>query len=411
MPAARAFARYSAVTFTFILVGSYAFSQSGGQTGGNTGGNTGGTSRGAPTNPRPSTPPQRQPEDRRPVFLSGRVVLDDGTPPTERVSIERVCNGRVRRETYSDSHGQFSMQLGAEMQVFQDATVGSADSMRGMGMGESYPSPNSMASGLANPGVTARELMGCELRASLPGFRSDSISLAGRQLFDNPDVGTIVLHRIGKVEGTRISMTTLKAPKDAKKAYERGTNLLKKKKPAEAAEEFTKAIAFYPKFADALVRLGEIYDGQGRSDDAATLFQQAIDADPQLIPPYFHLAMIAGHKQDWKRMAELSDRVLALNAYEYPAAYYFNAVANYNLQKLDVAEKNARAARRLDSQYHIPKVDVLLANILLQRNDYAGAAEHLRSFLKYVPAGDEASMARQLLGQTESKLAAAPNPQ
>ena len=408
MPAARAFARYSAVAFTFLLVGSYAFSQTGGQ-----GGNTGSSgSRSAPAVTRPSTPQQRQPQERRLVFLSGRVVLDDGTPPPERVSIERVCNGRVRRETYSDSQGQFSMQLGAEMQVFQDATVGSSfDSMRGMGMGESNSSPSSMAAGPSNPGLTTRDLMGCELRASLPGFRSDSISLAGRQLFDNPDVGTIVLHRLGKVEGTRISVTTLKAPKDAKKAYDRGTNLLKKKKPAEAAEEFAKAVAIYPKFADALVQLGEIYGDQGRDQEAATVFQQAIDADPQLIPPYFHLALIAGRKQDWKRMAELSDRALALNAYEYPAAYYFNAVANYNLQKLDVAEKNARAARRLDSQYHIPKIDLVLANILLQRNDYAGAATQLRSFLKFVPSGDDAAVARQLLGQTESKLAAAPNPQ
>jgi predicted Zn-dependent protease len=106
----------------------------------------------------------------------------------------------------------------------------------------------------------------------------------------------------------------------------------------------------------------------------------------------------------------LSERVLALNAYEYPAAYYFNAVANYNLHKFDVAEKNARAARRLDSQYQIPKIDMLLANILLGRNEYAGAAEQLRTFLKYVPSGNEASMARQLLGQTESKLAAGPGP-
>jgi tetratricopeptide (TPR) repeat protein len=409
MPAVRAFARYSAITFIVLLGGSYAFSQSGGQTGGSTGG--GSTTRSAPA-PRPSTPQQRQPEERRPVFLSGRVVLDDGTPPQERVSIERVCNGRVRRETYSDSQGHFSMQLGAEMQVFQDATVGSSfDSMRGMGMGESNSSPSSMATGPANAGVTTRDLMGCELRASLPGFRSDSISLAGRQLFDNPDVGTIVLHRIGKVEGTRISVTTLKAPKDAKKAYERGTNLLKKKKSAEAAEEFAKAVAIYPKFADALVQMGEIYNDQGREEEAATAFQQAIDADPQLIPPYFHLALIAGRKQDWKRMAELSERALALNAYEYPAAYYFNAVANYNLQKLDVAEKNARAARRLDSQYHIPRIDLVLANILLRHNDYAGAATQLRSFLKYVPSGDDATMARQLLGQTESKLASAPNPQ
>jgi tetratricopeptide (TPR) repeat protein len=405
MSATRPFARYSAVTFILIVFSAYAFSQTGGTTGGSTG-SRGGRSA-PPTTSRPSREPQQQ-EQRRPVFLSGRVVLDDGTTPTERVAIERVCNGRLRREAYTDSQGHFGLQLGAEPQVFQDASIGSMDTMRNPGMGD--PSlPTSMSSGF-NAGVTARELMGCELRASLPGFRSDSISLAGRQLFDNPNVGAIVLHRMGKVEGTRISVTTMQAPKDAKKAYERGTKLLKKEKPAEAAEEFARAVALYPKFADALMQLGEIYAGQGRGEEAATLYHQAIDADPQLIQPHLHLAVIAGRQQDWKRLAELSERVLTLNAYEYPAAYYFNAVANYNLHKLDLAEKNARAARRLDSQYQIPKIDLLLANILLGRNEYAGAAEQLRTFLKYVPSGNEASMARQLLGQTESKLAAGPGP-
>jgi hypothetical protein len=67
------------------------------------------------------------------------------------------------------------------------------------------------------------DLIGCEIRAALPGFRSDLVNLIGRRSFDNPDVGTIVLHRLGNVEGTTISVTSLRAPKDARKAFEKGT--------------------------------------------------------------------------------------------------------------------------------------------------------------------------------------------
>jgi Tfp pilus assembly protein PilF len=409
MPAARLVPKCSAIAVWILLFGLCALLPSAAQTGGNTSG--GSTTKGSPPASTRTTPPPQQ-QERRPVFLSGRVVLDDGTPPAERVAIERVCSGLTRRETYTDSQGQFSMQLGAEPQVFQDATVGSAfDASRGPGMGDLSGSSPSRSMGMPSTGVTTGDLMSCELRASLPGFRSDTISLAGHQLFDNPDVGTIVLHRLGKVQGTRISITTMKAPKDARKAYERGASLLKKQRPVEAEEEFGKAVALYPQYADALVRLGEIRADQGHNDEASALLQRAIDADPQLIPPYFDLALIAGHKQEWQRMADLSDRALALNAYEYPVAYYFNAVANYNLHKLEVAERNARAARRLDSQHHIPRIDLVLANILLRRNDYAGAAEQLRSFLKYAPSGEDATTARELLGQTESKLAVAPKPQ
>ena len=341
------------------------------------------------------------------MFLSGRVMLDDGTEPQERASIERVCNGRVRREAYTDSHGQFGFQLGAEMQGFQDATVGgSLDPMRSASVfGNSQAS--GAPSGMAIQGVTQRELMGCELRANLAGFRSDSITLAGRQLLDNSSVGTIVLHRIGKVEGASISATSLKAPRDAKKAFERGQNLLKKGNKAEAAGEFSKAIQLYPMYAEALAQLGDIYANQGRNEEAKKLYGQAVEGDPRFLPPYFGLAQLAAREKDWKAVAELSGRALALNAYEYPVAYLFDAAANYNLHNFDRAEKSARAGQRLDSQHRLPRIDFILANVLMQRGDYAGAAEQLRSFLNHAPPGAEADEARGMLAGTESRLAAA----
>ena len=70
-------------------------------------------------------------------------------------------------------------------------------------------------------------MAGCELRASLAGFRSDVVNLSGRRMFDNPDVGTIILHRQANVEGTTISRTTLEAPKDARKAYDKAREALR----------------------------------------------------------------------------------------------------------------------------------------------------------------------------------------
>src|ERR1700758_4896867 len=52
----------------------------------------------------------------------------------------------------------------------------------------------------------------CELRASLGGFVSQTINLTGRTTMDNPDVGTIMLHRMGAAEtATTVTATTLKA--------------------------------------------------------------------------------------------------------------------------------------------------------------------------------------------------------
>src|SRR5512140_3249227 len=43
----------------------------------------------------------------RPIFLSGKVVLEDGTPPPDSVMIQRVCGSVVRPEGYTDSKGRF----------------------------------------------------------------------------------------------------------------------------------------------------------------------------------------------------------------------------------------------------------------------------------------------------------------
>ncbi len=376
---------------------------------GGSGGSGSNATKSAPTSTttaRPNSVPQIQ-QERRLVFVTGKVVIDDGTEPTERVAIERVCNGLARREAYADSHGQFGFQIGGQSQIFQDATVGSN---YGFTRGSDFGGSTLSQSGTANPatqGVTQQELMGCELRASAPGFRSDNLSLAGRQLFDNPNVGTIVLHRLGKVEGTRVSATSLKAPKEAKKAFEKAEKDLTKGNKQEAAAELNKAIVAYPKYAEALALLGQIDAADGKSAEAKKLFEQAIDADKQFLEPYFGLAVLASKESDWQAASNYSERALALNAYEYPVAYYYHAAANYNLQKLDIAEKSARTARRLDSQHKIPRIDYLLANILVRKGDYPGAAEQLKSFLAYQSSGPDADAAREMLKEAEQRIATA----
>src|SRR5215467_14095380 len=80
---------------------------------------TGGTSSTTRGNP-PRTPNTPDPS-MQPVFLSGKVLLDGGGVLPEPVAIERICNGVVRREGYTDFKGQFEFQVGVNM-TFQDAS-------------------------------------------------------------------------------------------------------------------------------------------------------------------------------------------------------------------------------------------------------------------------------------------------
>ncbi len=386
------------------------------------GGAPGGT---APPTPSPSIPTpsttgrERQqipqlgeqqpfPEMRRPIFLSGKVILEDGTPPPEPVVIERVCNGVVRPEGYTDSKGRFSIELGRNALMMADASVGSAADAGFGGMGGLSSQRGSMAN-LGNPmgGLSERDLIGCELRASLPGYQSQVVMLSGRRLFDNPDVGTILLKRLGNVEGTTISMTSLSAPKDARKAYEKGREAVAKKKWNEAQKQLEKAVQLHPEYAAAWFELGRAFEFQNNAAQAREAYGKALAADPKFINPYLQLAGIAARERNWEEVAEITDRILQLNPFDFPGAYFYNAVANFNLRKLDAAEKSAKEALKLDTRNRFPKVNHLLGLILAQKHQFASAVTHLRNYLTLVPDAPDAETVKKQLAEVEQFAAQA----
>lgn len=371
-----------------------------------------------PTNPGRSPFPGNDPTmDRnrfpemqnRPIFISGKVMMEDGTPPPDSVTIERVCNGQVRPEGYTNSKGTFSIELGRNTNMLADASTSTGlddgtfgrdpfggAARRGMG---GFGAPNS--------GLSERDLIGCEIRANLAGFRADSVNLAGRRFMDNPDIGTIVLRRIANVDGYTFSMTTALAPKEAKKSYEKALGLVKKNKTAEALVEIEKATAAYPKYAIAWYDQGRLYEEQKRPADAARAFQSAIAADSKYVKPYLNLAYLHAAGGQWEPAAEISAKGVKLNPFEYPQLHFINGLANLNLGKLDVAEKAAREAGKLDPKGRMPKVDQLLGVILAQKNDISGAKQSFANYLKKDPNAADAEQVRAQLAKLEEAPAAA----
>jgi hypothetical protein len=285
------------------------------------GGATGapGTAPGGPTVRTPSTnTPGRTPTNpsidlNRGIFLSGRVTMDDGTPPPEPVRIERVCaGGAPRAEAYTDSKGRFSFQLGQSTGITQDASFEDFGSP-GQQQGARMPQSNGRAG--QDPAIGQRvprqqDLMGCEIRAALPGFRSDVVNLAGRRMLDNPEVGTIVLRRLANVEGTTISATTLQAPKDARKAYEKALEASRKGKIDDAQKNLEKAVTVYPQFAAAWSELGAIHEKNNQVAEARKCYTQSISSDPKLLTPYLHLAQLSAVEKNWQEVDETTDRLI-----------------------------------------------------------------------------------------------------
>jgi tetratricopeptide (TPR) repeat protein len=345
-------------------------------------------------NPSPTSPQGPG----RPIFLSGRVMLDDGTAPPGHVTIERVCGAAIRVEANADLKGYFNFQLGASnADVFPDASA--SGGLRGEA-GD--------AIGARSGGLAERDLNNCELRARLAGYESQSIQLGTRRALDNPDVGTILMRRMGQSPGTTVSATTLAAPKDARKAFEKGVDLAKKKKLPEAQADLEKAVGLYPRYAIAWSELGQVQAAQGQLEAARNSFNQSIAADPKFVVPYVEISALEYRARRWQELADTSEKVVSLDPFHYPQTVFLNAVANYNLHNIDRAEESARRAQKLDVNHQIPQISHVLGVILAERHNYAAAAAEMRDYLKFAPQASDADDVRSQIAQLEQSAKANP---
>jgi Tfp pilus assembly protein PilF len=340
------------------------------------------------------------PHGTRSIFLFGSVIFDDGSKASSDIRIERVCNGSPRLEGHTDSKGRFSLQLGQDLAVDPDATeeqTGSFGSMDG--------SRSSLSRGSGLGSNAGNALWNCDLRATYPGYRSDLVSLATRRALDDPDLGTIVLHRLANVHGSTISVTTALAPKHAQKEYEKGLQLAKRSRFEEAEKHLLVATEAYPKYAIAWDELGQVQEAEGKAADARKDYQAAISSDGKFVSPYDRLALLSSREGKWEDAASYSKQAIQLNPVEFPSSYFYNALANYNLKKFDESEKSAREVLKLDTGHRYPQAESLLAQLLMEKGNYSEAATHLRAYLTLVPDAKNADLLKQQLEKLEQASA------
>ena len=322
-----------------------------------------------------------------------RFIMVEMEPGIAReVTAERV--GRAS-QGYTNAKGDFQFELGRNS-MERDASQSDSDRMVANRNSRTAPSGGSQI-----------KFDDCDLRASLPGFVSTTVPMRVESDMSLVEVGTIVLTRMGGVEGSTISVTSMAVPKEAHAAFEKGRKAGSEKKFDEAVKELNKAVAIYPQYAIAWSLLGEIHRLQNQFEPAKKEYAHALSSDPKFVSPYFGLAAMAVVEGKWAEAARLTDQLVQLNPFAYPLAYFFNAAANYNLGKLDAAEQSARKFQQMDTAHTRPDIATLLASILAEKHQYAEAAQLYRDYLAARPDAPNAaalkSEAQRLEGLSAAK--------
>ena len=360
-----------------------------------------------PANPTPSISEPMQPAGDLVMILAGRVATEDGSSVPYDVLLERVCNGSVRQQVHASSYGDFSMQLGSRADSFLDAS--------GEPTWQSGPASKDAVSG-----VSRRELTNCDLRTSASGFRQSVISLMGLDPSGGRiNVGIITVQRVTKIEGRTLSAIPYKAPKDARKVYEKGLDAEGKGNSAKARKYFETAVEIYPRYASAWFQLGTVLQNENQKDAARTAYTQATTIDTKFLPPYLSLALMAYEEGNWAEVLNLTGHILNLDPLNHAnetnyildldplncsEAYYYNAVANYKLNRIEEAERSGLKAEHVLLLTRFPQLHLLLAEIFARKNNYATAISEIQTYLELVPNGKDADQAREQVAKLKSRV-------
>lgn len=323
------------------------------------------------------------------LIISGKVVLPDGSGAPQGVAVQTDCQGQVRVQTYTSKDGSFVFNLNEvkapEVEASSPQAVGAS-------------------------GPMATDYQFCSVFANMPGYLSEKVQMTGAVGTGAVDLGSIVLKQSKNAasENEMISLTSLAAPGEAKKNFEKGEQFERKQNWSAAAQQFQKAVARYEKYADAWTELGRVQFKLKNSTSARQSFHRAITADPRCMRAYIALSNLAAYEQQWAELARVTSDALQVNPDSLPQFWFFNSVANYNLHQFSQAEKSDRRGLSIDPQHRVPKLEYLLGMIMSVKHDYRAAAECIRTYLKISPPGPETAFVTKQLNEVEKLANATP---
>jgi tetratricopeptide (TPR) repeat protein len=359
----------------------------------------------------------------------GTVVQENGDPPPIGTAIELDCQDTITRVADVGPTGQYTFQLGDpdRMKKLQpDASIGEDEGPFSAQASANQSSARTQSSSAAQATTSSTEsplefsasakLMLCSLRAQAPGYSSGVIKLQGMVLAQQNILDAITIFPLD-------TAAPLKVPKKAKKLLDEALKAYKKEDPKKSEVLFKSAVTEYPGYSEAWLQLGMLYQKQRRDPEARVALEKAIAIDKSSAAACVQLGWVAVREAaeaikldpkkaeaKWKEVAEVSERSIKLYPAAFPEAYYLSALAHLNLKETVLAEKRARAMQQFDSGHQFPRTSLILAYIMMQYHDYAGAANEFRNYLRYAPKAEDADVARQKLQECEKKIAKTDSP-
>ncbi|HXP81470.1 MAG TPA: carboxypeptidase regulatory-like domain-containing protein [Verrucomicrobiae bacterium] len=223
---------------------------------------------------------------------------------------------------------------------------------------------------------------------------------------------SIFLSRTGKAANPPIQLSIsahqLSVPHKAHDEFEKGMSLIYMKSDYRAAiTQFQLAIKDFPTYYEAYAEEGNAYYQLEEMGPAEEALQKSVDlSSGQYADAMFTLAAILTDTKRFKEAEAVSRRGISVDSSSWRGPFEL-ARALTALKQPEEAEKSAQQSR--DLMPDNPPVYLLLANIHIQRKDYAALLRDLDDYLRLAPIGPEADQARKTRERVQAIVSAPKN--
>ena len=189
-------------------------------------------------------------------------------------------------------------------------------------------------------------------------------------------------------------------PKDARKHYEKASQLQAQGKQRAAIDEYLKALAVAPDMYFARNNLGSLYLQDQQFENAEVQFREVIEKNRADANAYFNLANVC---LLLKRLDEATNFLQQGMTREPKSAFGHFLMGSVMLQKGNPEEAEKQLHAALEQDPAMANAHLALANLYLQQNRNSDVVEELQSFLQQAPESSFAPHARELLRKLRPK--------
>jgi len=188
-----------------------------------------------------------------------------------------------------------------------------------------------------------------------------------------------------------VSITTLAAPKLARRAYRKAQDAAALPDLEVAAEHLDQAIALYPDYAAAWSLLGRVRVRTGDHGQAVQALQRSIEIDAKYLEPYPDLAYLTVTEGRWLDVVRLADQMIKVNPL-FTLGHYYRGYALLQQGQLQIAEKALSTALSTPDASLFPDVHYVLGEVYRSQASYPLAA---REYVLYTAAVSQGAWAEE----------------